>query len=328
MGRCFVSRGAFAFLLAVVASVVVAGSIEAKPTNVKFLTAPARAYQGKTAAVAVKATGYGCKLSVRYADGEKQTDLFPTQVANGKATWQWQVPDFAAPGQARLTVACKGQGTATKKVIVVGSLIPPKITVAKQGFSTRIRGSSEDVSYGIVLQNTSPNGNALGVTVLVNFVMPDDHLIGTASTQVSIINAGSTYFLGGNIGFQGVPAISRLEVVIDPGGRAKTQKSITPALENVQLVPNDFDPGWLGYVQGDLINVNPTLALTNSQMSCVIFDSAGNVVGGGTGGGNFTLLPGTRSFFKLSSGFDPIPFSRAASVSISIIPSYEQSAAP
>ena len=160
---------------------------------------------------------------MRFSNGEQQKDMFPTQVSNGRVTWQWQVPDFAAPGQAKLTAVYKGVGTATKNVIVVGGLIPPKISVVKQGFSVRVRGNSENVSYGLVLQNLSPNGNALNVSALVNFVLPDNHLIGSASSQVPIINAGAIYFLGGEIGFQGTPSIQRLEVVITPGGRARAQ---------------------------------------------------------------------------------------------------------
>ena len=52
------------------------------------------------------------------------------------------------------------------------------------------------------------------------------------------------------------------------------------------------------------------------------------MLGGGNGSGYFKLLPGTRSFFKISGGLDPIPYNKAASVSISIIPQYVQSATP
>ena len=321
------AKSAFVLAAVVVLSGVAAGSLSAKPTALR-ITAPARAFQGKVAVVTVKAQGFSCKLNIRYSNGEKQSDMYPTTSSNRKVTWQWQVPDFASPGQARLTAVCPGFGKATKSVIVVGGLIPPKVKVVKQGFSVRVRGNSENVSYGLVLQNLSPNGNALNVSALVNFVLPDNHLIGSASSQVPIINAGAIYFLGGEIGFQGTPSIQRLEVVITPGGRARSAKNFQSALDNVHLVPDLFDPAWLGSVEGDLINIHPTLALANSSMSCVIFDAQGNVLGGGTGGGNFKLLPGTRSFFKMSSGFDPIPFNKAASVSISIIPSYEQPAAP
>ena len=252
----------------------------------------------------------------------------PTQIVDGKVTWQWQVPGFAPAGQGRLTVACPGAAKATKSVIVVGGLVPPRVGVLKKGFSARIQGGGENVSYGLVLQNTSPNGNALDVGVLINFVLPDNHLIGSASATIPIINAGSQYDLGGEISFVGAPAISRLEVAIDPGGRAKSAKSFSPGLDNVHLVPSISDPAWLGSVEGDEVNIHPTLTLQSSNLSCVVFDNGGNVLGGGTGSGYFKLLPGTRAFFKISGGLDPIPYNKAASVSISIIPQYEQSATP
>jgi hypothetical protein len=325
--RRIVFGPALVLLLVALASGAAAGSLAAKAKPLK-ITAPGRALQGKLAVVSVKSQSFTCKLSVRFANGDKQSNIPPTQVQNGKVVWQWQVPEFAPAGQAKLTVACPGAAKATKSVIVVGGLIPPRIEVVKKGFSARIQGSNENVSYGLVLQNTSPNGNALDVRVLVNFVLPDKHLIGTASSQIPIINAGSAYNLGGKISFIGAPTIASLEVVIDPGGRAKSAKSFLPALDNVHLLPSPFDPAWLGSVEGDMINVHPSLTLSSSNLSCVVFDANGNVLGGGQGSGNFKLLPGTRSFFKVALGLDPIPFNKAASVAVSILPQYEQSASP
>jgi hypothetical protein len=325
--RRFPPKPALAFALAAVASGIAAGSLGAKPAPLR-ITAPGRALQGKVAVVSVKSQSFGCKLSVRYANGDKQSDMLPKKVQSGTVVWQWQVPQFAPAGQAKLTVACPGAAKATRTIIVVGGLIPPRVEVVKKGFSVRVQSGRENVSYGLVLQNTSPNGNALDVSVLVNFVLPDRHLIGSVSAHVPIINAGSVYNLGGVLNFTGTPPIAALEVVVNPGGRAKSAKVFFPALDNVHLVPSPFDPAWLGSVEGDLINVHPSLTLTNSTLSCVVFDASGNVLGGGQGSGNFKLLPGTRSFFKISNGLDPIPFNKAASVSISILPQYEQSASP
>ena len=309
--------------VAIVAAGVTAGTVAAAKAAPLKITAPGRALQGKVAVVSVKSKSYACKLSVRFANGDKQSDMPPTQVVNGKVLWQWQVPQFAAAGQAKLTVACAGAGKATKSIIVVGGLIPPRVIVLKKGFSSRIQGSGENVSYGLVLQNTSPNGNALNVQVLVNFVLPDKHLIGSASAQIAIINAGSQYDLGGEISFNGAPTIAALEVVINPGGKAASAKNFSPALDNVHLVPSPFDPAWLGSVEGDIINVHPSLTMDSAQMSCVVFDANGNVLGGGQGGASFKLPPGTRSFFKIAGGLDPIPFDAAASVAVSILQQYD-----
>lgn len=314
-------------VLAAVAAAAAAGAFAAKSAPLR-LSAPARVFQGKVAVVTATSSSFSCKLTVRYANGETQANIFPTSSAKGKVVWQWKVGDFAAAGQAKLTVACPGSAKATKSVIVVGGLIPPKILVMKRGFSSRVKGSNENVSYGIVLQNTSPNGNALNVGVLVNLVMPDNHLIGTASATIPEIDAGSTFNFGGEVGFIGAPTIARLEVVVSPGGRAKFAKTLMPSLDNTHLVPSPFEPQWLGSIEGDLINVAPKLTLGNANLSCVVFDASGNVLGGGTGSLFVKLLPGTRSFFKISSGLDAIPFNAAATVAVSILPSYETGASP
>ena len=298
--------------------------------GIRFVSAPARAYQGKPATItaATKAAQYRCSLSVRYSDGAVDRALSPSSAAKGRVTWVWKVPEFASPGAARLSATCPGAGRATRTLTVVGGLIPPKVEVVKRGYSTRVRGNGENVSFGVVLQNRSPNALALNVRVLVNFVLPDNHLIGSQTMTVPVINAGSVYYLGGSTSFFGAPAISRLEIVIDPGGRARAADVHIPALSNVHLVPDRFDPAWLGSVEGDIIDDHPKLALASSQMSAVIFDGSGNVLGGGTGSGGARLLPGTRSFFKLSGGLVSIAFNKAASVSISLVPSYEGVATP
>ncbi len=91
------TKNALAFAAAVVLSGIVAGSLAAKPITLR-ITAPSRAFQGKVAVVSVKAQTFACKLNIRYSDGQKQSDMFPTTTSNGRVTWQWQVPDFAAPG--------------------------------------------------------------------------------------------------------------------------------------------------------------------------------------------------------------------------------------
>jgi len=272
--------------------------------------------------VAVK-SGAMCTLSVRYADGKMQSGLGSSRSVNGRAKWKWQVPELAEPGPAQAAAACGAAGRATRTLTVVGNLIPPKIEVLKRGFSARVRGSMTSVSYGLVLENLSPNANALSVTALVNFVMTNGALIGTATTRVAVINAGSTYYLGGMLQFNGAPPIARLEVVVTPGGRVKATKVHLPKMDFVRLVPSPFEPAWLGSIEGDVINDHKTLTLGNNQMSAVVFDAAGNVLGGGAGSTIAKSPPGTRQFFKLNSGFDSILFNKAASVQISTIPTYE-----
>ena len=88
-------------------------------------------------------------------------------------------------------------------------------------------------------------------------------------------------------------------------------------------MPQLFDPKWVGTIEGELQNTDPALTLRSALLSAVIFDSAGNILGGGGGMSFQALPPGARVTLQMS-GFDVIPFEQAASTMISITPSWQQ----
>jgi len=63
--------------------------------------------------------------------------------------------------------------------------------------------------------------------------------------------------------------------------------------------------------------------VAGAQLSAVVFDPAGNIVGGGTGFAFQALPPGARLFLQMS-GFDVIPLEKAASTMVSIAPTWQQ----
>jgi hypothetical protein len=288
------------------------------------LVAPQRAYQGKpyTVSVTVKRPGAACSLKVRYADGASQPGLGSVQAKGGSAVFKWTVPQLAAPGAAMLSARC-GSASAKRRITVVGTLIPPKIVVVKSGFSVRQRQIGSAASFGVVLKNTSPNANALKVSVQVNFVLADSSLIGTTTQQIPVINAGSTYNFAGSLSFPGAAPITKLEFVILVGNREKATPVPSPSLANVAWIPQQFDPVWTAWVQGEVINSHPSYTLKSVQLSAVLFDAQGNVLGGATGSAFNTLPPGTRQVFKLTSSIESIPYAKIASVAISVIPTWE-----
>jgi hypothetical protein len=190
----------------------------------------------------------------------------------------------------------------------------------------RPRALGTTVSYGVLLRNTSPNVNAIKVNIQVNFVLADSKLIGTATSQIMSIGAGQTYNYAGQLSFPGSAPIAKLEFVILVGAREKAAKVPQPGLDNVAVIPGQFDPSWTGWVQGEIVNDQAALMLRSTSLSAVLFDAAGNVLGGATGSAYNPLPPGTRQVFKLSSGIDSIAYSRVASVSLSAIPSWQASA--
>jgi hypothetical protein len=308
------------------AAACAAGTATARTSSLRFSFLPARALQGGEVAVrvAVRPRSARCSLVVRYQGGGVQAGLGAVRAKNGVAEWRWTVPLDTQAGLARVTASCAGAGRIVGKVLVVGQLIPVKVDVVKRGFSIRpMPYSGTSVSYGLVLHNESKTEDALDVSVLINFVMPDNKLLGTEQSSIPVIGANSDYALGDELTFPAAAPIDRLEVVIKVGSHAK-QSTLPPATANLRVLPDLIDPGWVGSVEGELINDKPSLELWNARLSTVVFDAAGNVLGGGTGYAFATLPPGTREFIKITNGLKAIPMSRVASAVVSVDASWRQ----
>jgi hypothetical protein len=72
-----------------------------------------------------------------------------------------------------------------------------------------------------------------------------------------------------------------------------------------------------------IVAVDTKLTLQTAALSAVVLDSAGNVVGGGSGAASNSLPPGRRVVFKLSGGLGDIPVPKASSV-LTAIPTWHQ----
>jgi hypothetical protein len=312
--------------LSVVMLAVLVGFVSAagaRTSKVSFTRAPATALQGKLVKIVVStkpAATTRCKLAVMHADGV--VEQLGTSIAQrSTASWTWRVPEVAQPGRARLSVSCARAGSVTKLITIVGTLIPPKIVVADQGFSVRTKSIGSEASFGLMLKNTSPNADAVSVYVLVNFVMADGQAIGTTAETIDAIPAGTTYAYGGSLRFPGGAPVARLEVVVKVGDRQR-HTIYQPLVQSIGVVPGLRDAMWVGEVNGEIINDHASLNVSRTKLSAVVFDAAGVIVGGGSGSASALLPPGTRQVFKITSGVDAIPWARAARASVSTFATY------
>jgi hypothetical protein len=309
---------AAALALAATAS---AGAALDRGAGVGFASVPGQVPQGKHATLVanVKPSGVRCRLAVRYAGGTQQSGLAVKRAMRGRVSWRWLVPETVALGAARATVTCARAGTAGRTFTVAGKAVPARVVVDKHGWSVRIRSTAAMVSYGLVLRNQSPSKDALNVSVLVNFVTVDNVLIGSQTTRVAAIPAGGTYMLGNMLTFVGSAPIARLEPVITVA--ASQPKALhVPPVADVRVLPAPFEPGWTGSVEGQLLNDHPSNVLGGTVLSVVVFDSNGNVVGGGLGSSGIPLPPGERVFWKVQSGVNAIPVDKAVSAQVSLEP--------
>jgi hypothetical protein len=309
-----------------VAASAFSGSASGRAAGVQFSAGNARVVQGNeaTVTVAVSPAGARCSLSVRYKSGAVQKGLPTVKAAGGRATWRWKVPRLVQPGPARVRASCAGAGSATKVITVIGQVIPPKIHVVKSGWSVRSYGIvGSGVSYGVILANESKTRDAQDVKVLVNFVMEDNRLIGSATVRVSAISAAQQHALGGELTFPGSAPIHRLEIVVEVAKSGPASRS-KPGLSAVRVMPSVFEPYWAGSVEGEVQNDHRSKTVQSVELSTVVLDAEGNIIGGGYGFGFATLPPAARMFFKISNGMRPIPYNRAASALVSIVPTYQR----
>jgi hypothetical protein len=294
-------------------------------STVRFGFVPQKAFPGQPASlsVVVRPSGVRCSAAIRYADATLHR--LPSVVARaGKASWQWTIPAKVKLGAASANVTCGKAGRGSRSFAVTGPpSAPAKVIVTKSGFSQRVRFTSRDVSYGVVLSNPSPENDALDVSVLINFIDSTNRVVATSTPRVGGVGAGSNYYLGGSTPIPDATPVSKLEIVTRIGSQAP-KRLLGPPTSDVLVQANRFEPGWVGAVVGQVENNHPTMLLSSTQISAVVYDSAGEVIGGGIGYSAGGLLPGVRAYFSASSGVDAIPSDQAFSAGVSVIGHYEQ----
>src|SRR5207248_1430365 len=200
----------------------------------------------------------------------------------------------------------------------------PRVVIDKQGYSQRPDkfGTGSSLSLGLFLHNTSDTQDAMDVYLLINMVAADGELIGTKTDTVSLVGAGQTYAYGSSMSLRTQLAVAKLEVTIRIGSHQLKAAHPAPEFANVRIVPNQSDAGWVGEVDGEVLNTAPAMTLRSANLSIVLLDAAGNPVGGGTGN-TFSPLPsGSRMVFLAQFGFNAVPLDRALTPVVSVIPSY------
>lgn len=295
----------------------------ADAATARFKHVPKQLVPGKAQRLSVAVrSGTNCNLVVRDAHRVKRLHLRAVKARGGRAVFRFKLPEASVAGQGRVNAICKGAKRLSRKITVAATATRrAELIVDARGFSQRDKPfGGASVSYGLLLRNSSPDQDALDISLLVNFIDANDRVLQSHTQTVSVIRAGSTYALGGSQNLPDWTPVSRLEVVYQIGGRTAASARF-PLVENIRIVASR-DPGWVGSVDGEVINTDAMLALRTSRISTVLFDAAGNIVGGSTGFLTTQLLPGARVFFTANSGANSIPLQRAAMARVSVDPTY------
>jgi hypothetical protein len=142
------------------------------------------------------------------------------------------------------------------------------------------------------------------------------------SRTLSVIGAASTFAYGDSLHLRTNVPVSSLEITIRVGSHSPIKSHPAPDFANVHLVPDGRDPGWVGEVDGEVVNATPTLTLTSARLSIVVLDAAGKVIGGGTGFTVVSVPSGSRVVFTASSGVTALPTDKASTAIVSSEPTY------
>jgi hypothetical protein len=315
--------------LVVTTLALTAAAASAAPTAANGIS-PGLVHQGQKTTLTAKALSshVACSATLQFSDG-KTLKTAARQPRNAHVSFVVTIPASAGVGQGRWSVSCKSVITAIGSFVVVPtksatSDATPKVVVTKQGFSQKPdpNGTGSHLSFGLILHNDSATEDADNVYVIVNMVSASGVLIGSVSRTIPLVQSGADYGYGDSFGLRTQEPATSLEITVRVGAHEPKKTRTMPDFANVRILPGPFSPGFVGEVDGEIVNDNSPLTLTSSAISIVVLDASGIPVGGGSGYSGAALPPNTRFVFLAQQGFDAIPMSKAASVLITATPTY------
>ena len=231
---------------------------------------------------AVSRAGSGCAASVGRAGGSS-AKLASKRAVKGTVTWRWVVPRAAKAGAWVARVACAGAGSASAGFTVTAlrptppPTIQAKVVVLKAGIAQRLSSIGSTFSgYGVVLQNVSPDEDALNVQVAVNILDSNGVILKSETDTYTAIPAGATYYAGGYSIFNGTAA--RLDVRVQVGKGQKKSIPGLPVVSNVRV--QDF----FGRAQvvGQVMNPYTETLSSLAEITFVCFDAPVTQLGVGS----------------------------------------------
>jgi hypothetical protein len=235
----------------------------------------------------------------------------------GSVTWRAKIPRAAPEGTYTVRVSCGKAGHATARLRV--TLPPAKVVVVKSGFAARRPCAScpYDISYGLVLQNASPDEDALGVYLTLKFMDANGRVVFARDTNLGPIPAAATYYYGEYLDATTNRTPTRLVASIVVYPSAKKSIGVLPPVTNIRVT----DSSGAAHVLGEFTNPYPIAISFDAAVTVVCFDASGNVIGGGNRTLQDSVQPGGRGDFDVT--IYALDASQIASARASVQPLFE-----
>jgi hypothetical protein len=183
----------------------------------------------------------------------------------------------------------------------------------RSGFSVADSAGSRMLGYGIVLRNSTPDRDALGVTVTVNVVDASNGVLTTDVARIAGIAASATYYFGGVVSLDASAAPANLHVNIQVESGRPTRLRLPP-VSGLAAV----DSSGATHVQGQVSNPYSRPMSSLTRITSVVFDAGGNVIGGGVTFPAAPIPPGARVGFEMPIA--GVALDRIGSVQASVDP--------
>lgn len=157
---------------------------------------------------------------------------------------------------------------------------PEPILITKSGF-----GQDEQLTgYAFIIEN--PNMSLSYEDSQFQLAAFDENgvVVATDSGYIDILLPGQILGIGGELYLDGGVIIDRIDVQVNAGDAEATGPIPSFTVDSVSYYPDDYFPFVSGVITSPY-NVN----LTSLQLSAVVYDDVGNIIGGGYGWLNFIL---------------------------------------
>jgi hypothetical protein len=307
---------------ALVLSVLVLGATDAlaQSETVRIRVAPKSVTAGDKLFVTAAVRPVSATCTATLSRASSVLKLRARRTVIGVVNWAAKIPTTAKAGTWTARVACGKAGSTSARFTVKARTPPPpptipaKVVVVKSGVSSSTSFGFTEIGYGIVLQNVSPDEDALRVEVTINFLDNAGLIIRSTSDTYEAIPAGVTYYAGGRYSYSGSTRPARLEVIVQTGDHQKKSLGALPPTSNIRI----SDTSTSAHVLGEFQNPYTKTMSDIARITAVCFDGAGNVIGGGYTYPQASVTPGGRIGFDIS--IDGLHAAQIASAQVSVEP--------
>jgi hypothetical protein len=157
---------------------------------------------------------------------------------------------------------------------------PESIIITKSGF-----GQNEQlVGYAFIVENPNMGLSYEDSQYQLAAFNENGVVVATDSGYIDILLPGQILGIGGELYLDEGIIIDRIDVQVNAGDAEVTEPIPSFTVDSVSYYPDEYFP----FVSGVVINPY-SVNLTDLQLSAVVYDEVGNIIGGGYGWLNFIL---------------------------------------